>query len=305
MEEAACPACGGSRAALFTAAPRDVEYFNTRRVAARVMRCAECASLFQAPWPTAAEVREFYGPDYQNYTATSVPLLSRIDALYQRRQGVAFVARHQRDAAVLDFGCGQAGFLRALAELGCTGLAGFDFVLYEELRDTPKTRFYDDIDSMLNDEQRFDVIRMRHVIEHLTDLDDVMGKLRRLLRPGGCIVGQTPNAAHYTSRLMGRYWGPLHFPYHTVLFSPAGLERAARRWDLTLCETSGALLPTGWAMSFENLLKIWTGSRRRGRTALYALLMAASMPMALFDRLLQPRATANFDFVLRAPAPQP
>ena len=298
----ACPACAAEGSEVFAAEPRDLEYFNARRTAAAVRRCVECRSLFQDPWPSADEVRALYGPDYQNYTSTSVPLLSQVDALYQRRQGSAFLARHGRDASVLDFGCGQAGFLRALAELGCTRLAGFDFVLYDELRRSSPIAFYDDVDAILAGDQRFDVIRMRHVIEHLTDLDVTMRKLRRLLNPGGRIVGETPNAAHYTAALMGRYWGCLHFPYHTLIFSTRGLERSAPRWDMRLSATTGVLLPTGWAMSFENLLKARSGSRRRGRTPIYTLLMAAAMPMALFDRLTQPRATANFDFVLTANA---
>jgi hypothetical protein len=125
-----------------------------------------------------------------------------------------------------------------------------------------------------------------------------MHTLAGLLRPGGRIVGQTPNGAHYTARLMGGYWGPLHYPYHTLLFSPRGLALAARRWALRLEATSGALLPTGWAMSWENLAKQALRSRGRGRSPAYAVLMACGLPFALLDKLLSPRATANFDFTL-------
>jgi hypothetical protein len=118
------------------------------------------------------------------------------------------------------------------------------------------------------------------------------------LTPNGRIIGQTPNAAHYTARLMRSYWGPLHYPYHTALFTPQGLAAAAPRWRLQLASTAGTLLPTGWAMSIDNRLKEATGSRTRGRTAAYTLLMALSMPMALVDLLLSRSATANFDFVL-------
>ena len=293
-----CPACLATDAAVFVAAPADREYFNARQVPAAIMRCARCASLFQAPWPDAAEVQGFYGPDYQNYAATSVPLLAQADAAYQRFTGARFLRRYGRDAAVLDFGCGQGGFLGSLARAGCTRLAGFDFVLYGELAALRGARFFDDLDALRDSGLTFDVIRMRHVIEHLTDPDGVMGALAGLLAPGGRIIGQTPNAAHYTVRLMGTYWGGLHYPYHTVLFSPAGLGTAAARWGLRLAETTGALLPTGWAMSWENLLKARTGSRKRGRTAAYTALMALGMPLALMDRVISPKATANFDFEL-------
>lgn len=299
-----CPACTSERAAVFVAEPRDLEYFTVRATPASILRCTDCQSLYQDPWPSAGEAQAFYGPDYQNYTSTAVPLLSHVDALYQKRQGEAFLRRHGRDAAVLDFGCGQAGFLRSMASLGAGQLAGFDFVLYPELRATAHLTFYDDLDAIARTGQRFDVIRMRHVIEHLTDLDHTMRALRALLKPGGRIIGETPNAAHYTSRLMGRYWGCLHFPYHTLLFSTRGLERAAARWGLRVSHTAGSLLPTAWAQGMENVLKTWTGSRRRGRTAIYTLLMAASMPLAIVDRMLQPQATANFDFVLEESSPQ-
>jgi SAM-dependent methyltransferase len=296
-----CPACQSDAASVFVANPVDREYFSERAVSASIMRCEHCRSLFQAPWPTDEEVQAFYGPDYQNYTSTSVPLLSHVDAAYQRRQGAAFTRRFGRAARVLDFGCGQGGFLRVLAESGCTGLAGFDFVLYDELVDTPDTRFFDSLDDIRDSGLRFDVIRMRHVIEHLVDVDETMRALGALLEEGGQIIGETPNAAHYTAGLMGQYWGPLHYPYHTVLFSPQGLRGAAPRWELRLTETNGPLLPTGWAMSAENRVKHATGSRARGRTAIYTVLMALSMPMAVMDRILSPRATANFDFVLTRP----
>jgi SAM-dependent methyltransferase len=295
---ARCPACHAAGSAVFVAAPLDREYFSTRSVPAVIRRCTACESLFQDPWPGSDEVQGFYGADYQNYTSTKVPLLRQLDAAYQRLTADTFVKRHGRDAAVLDFGCGQGGFLRSLAAAGCSRLAGFDFVLYDELRTLPGARYYDDLAALGAHGERYDVIRMRHVIEHLTDPDDVMRRLRGLLTASGRIIGQTPNAAHHTARLMGQYWGPLHFPYHTLLYSPAGLAAAAPRWGLRLGDTAGALLPSGWAISAENYLKALTGSRTRGRTAIYTLLMAASMPLALADRITSPRATANFDFEL-------
>ena len=283
---------------MFVASPVDREYFNARRTPASILRCGSCGSLFQEPWPTDEELRGLYGSDYQNYTSSAVPLLSRAAAAYLRRSGARFVRRYGRDASVLDFGCGQGGFLRALAQAGCSRLAGFDFVLYDDLASLSGVRFFDSIDAIRASGARFHVIRMQHVIEHLTDLDGRMTILSDLLEDDGQIIGQTPNAAHYTARLMGQYWGPLHFPYHTMLFSPAGLDRAAARWRLQLRETAGAILPTGWALSGENMLKHACGSRTRGRTALYTVLVALSMPMALLDRVLSHEATANFDFVL-------
>jgi len=282
----------------FVAAPADREYFNRRAVPATILRCLSCRSLYQDPWPDPDELADFYGPDYQNYTTTSVPLLAQINEIYQRRISSAFIREYGREAAVLDFGCGQGAFLRMLADAGCRRLAGFDFVLYDELTDIPDADFFDSLEAIAASGRRFDVIRMRHVIEHLADVDDTMTKLRGLLAKGGQIIGQTPNAAHHTARLMKQYWGPLHFPYHTVLFSPEGLRVAAGRWGLSLGATTGSILPSGWAISLENMYKAVSNSKTRGRTAGYAFLMAMTLPLALVDLLLSSGATANFDFRL-------
>jgi SAM-dependent methyltransferase len=296
----ACPACGAERHSVFVATPVDRDYFNRRADPARILRCDACASLFQDPWPTHDELQGLYQADYQNYAAATVPLLAALTRRYERYIARTFIGAHGRDAAVLDFGCGQGGFLRSLRDAGSTQLTGFDFVLYPELSQLSGARFVDDLAALVRQGERFDVIRMSHVIEHLTDPDGTMRALQRLLAPGGCIAGQTPNPAHYTARLMGSFWGPLHYPYHTVLFSTAGLGRAASRWNLRLAHTAGTILPTGWAMSLDNHLKDLSGSRTRGRTAAYTLLMAACLPLALLDRALSRGATANFDFRLEA-----
>ncbi len=293
-----CPACGADQATTLVAEPIDREYYNERTISVVVQRCDGCLSLFQNPWPDAEETASFYESDYQNYTTTHVPLLSQVNDVYQRLIGQSFLKEYGADAAVLDFGCGQGSFLQVLADAGCRNLAGFDFVLYSELKDISDTRFFDNLDDIRKSGTRFDVIRMRHVIEHLTDLDETMRLLRSLLTERGRIIGQTPNAAHYTVRLMGQYWGPLHYPYHTVLFSPPGLAAATERWGLRLEKTTGSILPSGWAISLENIYKAITHSRTRGRTAGYTFLMGLTLPLSTIDLILSPAATANFDFVL-------
>ena len=294
-----CPICHGDQAAVFTDRPVDREYFNVRSNPASILRCAHCQSLFQSPWPSHDEVGSFYAEDYQNYSESTAPFFSALYAAYNCRIGKAHVSRHGTEAAVLDFGCGHGDFLRSLHAAGCRQLCGYDVVRYDGLDRLPDVRFVDELGALVETGKRFDVIRMNHVIEHLVDVDSTVSQLAELLTPSGRIIGQTPNAAHYTSRLMGTFWGPLHYPCHTALFSQQGIALAAERWGLRLVGTRGTLLPTGWALSAENFVKAMFGSTRRGRTPLYVAYMLASMPFASFDRWLAPGETANFDFVLK------
>lgn len=140
---------------------------------------------------------------------------------------------------------------------------------------------------------------MNHVIEHLPNLDQTMTVLSGLLKPGGRIVGQTPSADHVTARLFGTNWGPLHYLYHTIVFTPRGLRAAAPRWGLDVEKVAGAYMPKGRAMSAENVLKNLIGSKRRGRLPIFSLLFAASVLVLALDRLVNGDDMAVFDFVLQ------
>ena len=293
LNEGICPACLSNRSKVFVEVPCDREYFISRTVATTVRRCSKCQSIFQNPWVDEAESRSFYPWGYQNYVSSDVPLIGILFLALQRRMARTFTARHGTQVRVLDFGCGPGFFLRSLAEQGSRNLTGFDFSEYERDTGRPFT-FISDFEVLSTYRGSFDVIRMSHVIEHLTKVDDTMCFLRRLLTPNGIIVGQTPMADHYTADLFREYWGPLHYPFHTLIFSRGGLRTAAQRWGLQLKNIDAVMLPTGWAMSFENIAKGIMGSKRSGRSKSYLIWLLAGLPPAILDKLLRNSAIADF-----------
>lgn len=294
-----CPACRSEKYLEHVTHPKDLEYFIARKQNAKILRCTECLSLYQAPWPSTEETNSFYTSHYQNYTKSKVPLLSALYGFTMTLAAKQFLQTFGKNNAVLDFGCGQGAFLEMLFRQGCKDLAGYDVIHPDDTLGRIKFEFYDSLISLKNSSKRYDIIRMNHVIEHLADLDEIMNLLCGLLKPGGRIVGQTPNAQHYTSYLWREYWGALHFPYHTILFSKDGLQTAAKRWQMSLVSVGPSAMPTGWAMSFENFAKKHLGSKVRGRTAFYSLLLMIGIPLAYLDRILNFFGTAIFDFELR------
>ncbi len=299
---ATCPACKSSDVILFVSHPQDREYFVKRTVSAQILRCKTCLSLFQDPLPTAEETSTFYGPSYQQYAKSSIPFLSEI---YTRTQNLAaekFVRTHGKDQKVLDFGCGHGFFLSALHRVGCTRLYGFDFVPQNLDELSGVTQYFDTLISLANCGLQFDIIRMNHVIEHLVDLDQTMVLLRRLLSPNGQIIGQTPNAAHYTSDFFKSWWGPLHYPYHTILLSPKSLQAAHKRWGFQSVSIFKSLMPTAWAMTFENWCKACSGSHQTGRTPIYSLLLMCSIPFILLDKFVPFLSTGIMDYTLKITA---
>lgn len=286
-----CPACGHRELEIVLNAPVDHEYFVERAQPAIVMRCCACLSFFQNPWPSAEETATFYGSDYQNYTTTSAPFVSDLHRYYTQNTAKKFLTQYGSGSEILDFGCGHGAFLRSLADAGAKNLAGFEFDA-DEVDAKAQIPIRNDLQAFMRDGRQFDVIVMNHVIEHIATLDDTMCELAQLLKPDGVIVGETPNAQHYTSKIFGQYWGPMHFPYHLLVFSPSSLKSASVKWGLELDEVSSSIMPTGWSGSFENLYKKIFSKKIKGRTKVYALILGLSAPMAICD-YLNPKSVSS------------
>ena len=78
----------------------------------------------------------------------------------------------------------------------------------------------------------FDLVTVRHVIEHIPDPRSFMAELVRILRAGGRLVIETPNSEALGRQWFNTYWYANDVPRHLLLFSPANLERLGASYGL-------------------------------------------------------------------------
>jgi SAM-dependent methyltransferase len=82
-------------------------------------------------------------------------------------------------------------------------------------------------------DQRFDLVLMLNLIEHVADPEAVLTKAAGQLTPGGLVWLQTPNFRALDGRIFRhRNWAGYHCPRHWALFSEAGLRRVLSRAGL-------------------------------------------------------------------------
>jgi len=95
-------------------------------------------------------------------------------------------------------------------------------------------------------DSHFDVAAMYHVIEHVPSPCRELRELRRIIKPGGWLVLETPNIATLWYRLLGARWRQF-IPDHIFFFTPQTITR--------LCESGGfevrELRSVGKAMSLR------------------------------------------------------
>jgi SAM-dependent methyltransferase len=129
------------------------------------------------------------------------------------------------DRRVLDVGCRFGALTRSYLDGNqVTGLDVDRHALDEAARLGIETVWADAEAGLPFDDETFDAVVLGELLEHVRHPAEVVAEARRVLRPGGTLVGSVPNAFRLKNRLRvlaGRH--PEDDPTHLHLFSPADL----------------------------------------------------------------------------------
>ena len=181
-----------------------------------IVACRACTHMQLDRFPTEVELDAAYAEaasdDYveeeSGQRASFVSVLERIERFAPR-------------GAILDLGC-WVGFLLAEARgrgwSPCVGLEPSHFAssyARDRLRLDVRT---EDLFAVDLDPGSFDVVVMGDVLEHLTRANAALERVTELLKPGGVIALELPDAGSRVARLLGRRWWsviPTHVHYFT------------------------------------------------------------------------------------------
>lgn len=190
---ASCPLCGSSKNSLFN---RSI--FQHLQVINRI--CDHCGLVFQSPRMTEEETDEFYKREYRrlNQGGQEQPLAKEIDIQVQRALALRKIVVRQvgKVSRHLEIGCSAGCLLQAIKEqYGCTsvGVEPGNAFRYHAVQQG--FRVYPSLAALQeNKEQRFDLISMSHVLEHMTDPVAYLIELRRsCITPDGWLFLEVPN----------------------------------------------------------------------------------------------------------------
>lgn len=138
--------------------------------------------------------------------------------------------RPRTGAALLDVGSGNGAFLEIASAMGWEAVGvepdpkAVQVSLSRGLRVFPGH-----IDSLETSDERFDVITMGQVIEHVHSPKNLLATCFRLLKPGGLLWIDTPNLGSAGHGRYGRHWRGLEPPRHLVLFTCESLQLLMER----------------------------------------------------------------------------
>ncbi len=250
------------------------------------VECETCGLLLQDPPPTQAMLRTAYPEDYRPHSSGA--LLSVLQRLQASRL-VGLYAKWlppDRQARLIDLGCGNGQFLSALWRAGYRNLLGVD--RKPSVSAPGIALIAADLEREFRFPNRYAVIFMNQVIEHFVDPLSMLARCRDALEPAGKIILLTPNTRAFSHRVFGRYWSGLHAPRHTQLFDRSTLARVAEKLGFAKPQTLQVADPAAWALSWQNRLR----KNRPGVTRGTAWFTYATLPVG-YSLAIAERLTAH------------
>lgn len=230
----ACNLCGHRGARLFLA-----DRYHLDDCAFHWVRCGGCGVIRIAPLPTTEQLERMYADDeyaegdsIAGHTGgrSAISGLLYADARAQLQK----LAAHAPSGRLLDVGCAHGEMLQAAADLGyepegiepnptmARAAESHGFVVHRS-----------DLEQADLSAERYHLIMLNHVLEHLTDPPAMMRKVYDLLAPGGVVQVRVPTALNslyfklpvHLVRLgrtagLGSIWQGHKPPYHLWEFTP-------------------------------------------------------------------------------------
>jgi SAM-dependent methyltransferase len=129
---------------------------------------------------------------------------------------------------ILDYGCGSGIFsLAAHAVFDGATVVAADFAPSPPplLQGGPANLQYTPLSVLKSCSEKFDLVILRHVLEHVHAPGDLLRDLAPLIRGRGVLWLEVPSVDTVCASLFGRFWHGYYVPFHLYHFTIVSLKR--------------------------------------------------------------------------------
>lgn len=189
--------------------------------------------------PVPQNLGSYYeSENYISHTDSSKGITNRIYQLvkkYMLDQKLNWIETLKSPGKLLDVGAGTGDFILNAKKRGwqVSGVepnkSARDLAILKDL----------DLKKELSEfkGEKYDVICLWHVLEHIPDLEEEISILKDLLNKSGILVIAVPNYKSYDAKYYREFWAAYDVPRHLWHFSQNGIKKLFSQFEFHLIET--------------------------------------------------------------------
>lgn len=187
---------------------------------------------------------DFYyqSEDYISHTDSAKSITDRIYQFvkgYMLNQKLNWIEKLKSPGKILDVGAGTGDFLLKAKKRGWK-VSGI-----EPNESARKLALLKDLNLQADlskvGTEKFDVICLWHVLEHIPNLEEEISNFRALLKKDGILVIAVPNFKSHDAEYYREFWAAYDVPRHLWHFSQNGIKNLLSQFGLNLISTKALI----------------------------------------------------------------
>lgn len=243
MEEFKCLFCGGTEMSILKMHTRDSNN--------KVVFCRDCGLQQLFPLPTISEDQEYYDKNIHDSITTPQYDIEQIyqKFLFQNQYRVDYLLKLElirHSDKILDFASGYGFLMQLLLQENyqVDGLEISQDRLDVSKKRLPNAKIYtnnllmEDVPESLK--EKYDVITMFHILEHIVEPKKMLRKIKEMLVPGGRLVIEVPNVHNIMMDISPEFNDFFYIRDHVAYYTPELLNTVLEETGFQVLQQGGA-----------------------------------------------------------------
>ncbi len=232
-----CPVCSNATFDNFG----KVKDYTVSHETFQLVKCKKCDFLLTSPRPEDSHLGAYYlSSEYISHAAKATSLFDKLYGLSRElatRWKLTLVKKFSdaQSPSLLDYGCGTGFFLKKMKQNGFN-IAGVEPspIARTTAEQITGIKIHEDISGTKSE---FNIITLWHVLEHVSNLNDLLDQLKNRLKQNGTIIIAVPNHQSEDAKKYGTTWAGYDVPRHLWHFEQKTMTQLLSRHQLELIET--------------------------------------------------------------------
>ncbi len=256
IELKTCPICSGHELDKHLS----VKDYSISGETFNISMCKNCGFRFTNPVPSEDTIGKYYqSEDYISHSDTKKGIINKLYHFVRKRSLKSKLNLINNAATnkglILDIGCGTGYFLQTCKEDGwkIEGMEPDSNARTLAEKNTGQTIF-DNLHS-IKEENKYDVITLWHVLEHVHKLNENLQHINKLLKTNGRLIIAVPNCLSYDSTTYKEFWAAYDVPRHLYHFTPSDMDNLLNKQNFIKTDTQPMLFDSFYVSMLSDKYK--------------------------------------------------